>query len=143
MLVSTSIMVFILLCAYGVLNLGNRIYINDKVLLEMEQQARNGLQRMEKEIRQASSHTIVSLGAGSDQLTFSIPSANNVMYYLTGTNLTREFPAGTKRTVASNIGRLQFSVNNKVMTIDIRADKTIYNRTVSFPLIQKVRLRNE
>lgn len=142
-MLSAGILAFILLCTYGILNLGNRISLIDGTLLEMEQQSRNALQRMVKEMRQASTQTIVVNNVNSDTITFTIPSATNVSYYTSGTDLIREYPSGTTKKVASNIAYLKFTLNNKVLTINVRADKSLYSQTISYPLTQELRLRNE
>ena len=140
---SISILGFVLFCAYMILNAGNASITRDNTLLEVQEQSRNAMQRMVHEIRQASTQTITVISASSDSITFTIPTASNIKYYLTGTNLIREYPAGTTATVANSIAYLKFTLNSKLLTISVRADKTRYTQTVSFPLIEQVRLRNE
>ncbi len=144
-LVSLLILSFVLLGVYGVLLTGNTVFIKDTTLLDMQQQTRNAGDRIVREVRQASSQTITANynSTTNDKIVFTIPTATGIQYYLSGTNLIREYPAGTTRTIASNIGVLKFTLTGSLLTIQIRADQTIYAQTTSFALTQNVRLRNE
>jgi type II secretory pathway component PulJ len=141
-LLSMSILAFVMMCAYGVLKTGNTLMTNDNALVDMQQQARNAMDRISREVRQSSSRTVTVINANSDRITFTTPTAVNIMYYLTGTTLVREYPANTRTNVASNIARLKFTVSGSTLLIDVRADKTLFAKTVSFPLVQKIRVRN-
>ncbi len=142
-LLSVSILTFFLLCAYGVLEAGNTITVKGNALMTAQQQARNAMDRIVREVRGSSTLAIVVIGVNSDKVTVTIPTATGVMYYLSGTNLVREYPAGTTVNVANSIGRLKFTLSGTLLQIDVRADVSTYGQTVSFPLTQKVRLRNE
>ena len=136
----------ILIGVYGILTTGNNIYIRDITLLDMEQQTRNAVDRIVREVRQASSQIITTNfnNTTNDKIVFTIPTATGIQYYLSGTNLVREYPSGTTRNVASNISLLKFTLTGSLLQIQVRADKTIYStNTISFPLVEKVRLRNE
>ena len=136
----------ILIGVYGTLITGNNIYIRDITLLDMEQQTRNAVDRIVREVRQASSQVITTNfnNTTNDKIVFTIPTATGIQYYLSGTNLVREYPAGTIRNVASNISLLKFTLTSSLLQIQVRADKVIYStNTISFPLVEKVRLRNE
>ena len=139
-----AIFAVMLLGVYGVLGTGNAVISNDNALLDMQQQARNGLIRMVKELRQASTVTIS--GASNNIVTFTIPTASNIKYYLSTINgvsyLVREYPAGTVKNISNNIAYLNFSLNSRLLTMKLRADKLIYSKTVSFSLAENVRLRN-
>ena len=142
-LISVAILSFVLLGVYGVLVTGNTVITNDNALLEMQQQARNGMDRMVREVRESSTQTITTVDANSDTLTFTTPNETNIKYYRSGTDLVREYPAGTIKKVANSIAYLKFTLSGALLTINIRADKSIYIKTVSFALVEKVRLRNE
>ncbi len=139
------IMIFsvILLGAYGVLATGNTVRTNDNALVEVQQQARNAMGRIVREVRQSSTHSIVALGANNYKITFTTPAAAGIMYYLSGTNLVREYPVNTKTNIASNIALLKFTLSSTLLQIDIRSEKSLFNKIISFPLTEKVRLRNE
>ncbi len=142
-LLSLAILSFLLLCAYGVLQTGNAVTVKDNALMTAQQQARNALDRIVREGRGSSTTAITVINADSDKITFTIPAATGVMYYLSGTNLVREYPAGTTVNVANSIGRLKFTVSGSLLQVDLRADVSTFGQNVSFPLVEKVRLRNE
>ncbi len=142
-LLSLGILSFLLLCAYGVLETGNSVTVQDNALVTAQQQARNAMDRIVREVRGSSTAAITVINADSDRITFTIPTATGVMYYLSGANLVREYPSGTTVKVANSIGRLKFTVSGSLLQVDLRADVSTFGRTVSFPLKQKVRLRNE
>ena len=142
-LLSVSILSFLLLCAYGVLEAGNTITVKGNALMTAQQQARNTMDRIVREVRGSSTLAIAVLGANSDKVTVTIPTATGLMYYLSGTTLVREYPVNTKVNVANSIGRLKFTLSGTLLQIDVRADVSTYGQTISFPLTQKVRLRNE
>ena len=137
-LISVLILAFILLGVYGVLQTGNTIITNDNALLEMQQQARNAMDRMVREIRQSSTQTI----SGGNQITFTIPGAAGIQYLLSGTTLQRVYSGNTVN-VANSIANLNFVLSGTLLTINVRADKTLFSKTVSFSLVENVRLRNE
>jgi Tfp pilus assembly protein PilW len=145
MMISVLLLSIILLGVYGVFNTSNIIFAKDIASLDMEQQTRNAIDRIIREVRQASSQTITTNynGTTNDQIIFTIPTLTGVKYYLSGTNLIREYPAGTLSKIASNIGLLKFTLTGSLLKIQVRADKVIYNHTTSFPLTENVRLRNE
>lgn len=144
-MVSLSLLTMICMGVYGVFQVGNTIFTKDMTLLDMQQQSRNAADRMCRELRQASSQVITANynSTTNDKLSFTMPTATNVQYYLTGTNLIREYPAGTSKIIASNIGLLKYTLNGSLLQVQIRADRTSYQRTVSFLLTERARLRNE
>ena len=150
--VSIILLSVVLIGAYGVLITGNNIFITDIALLDMQQQTRNAIDRIVREARPASSQTITINynSTTNDYLQIISPTtpaagspARGVQYYLSGTNLIREYPTGTIKKVASNISLLKFTLTGSLLQIQVRAGKTIYTKVISFPLIEQVRLRNE
>ena len=111
----------------------------------MEQQTRNAIDRIVRQVRQASSQTITANynSTTNDKIVFTIPTATGIQYYLNGTNLVREYPAGTTYNIASNISLLKFTLTGSLLQIQVNANKTMYSQTISFLLTEKVRLRNE
>ena len=144
-LISVILLSVILLGVYGVLHTGNIVVNKDLTLLDTQQQTRNAIDRIVREVRQASSQTITVNynSTTNDKIMFTIPTASNIQYYLSGTTLVREYPSGTTKNIASNISLLKFTLTGSLLKIQVRADKTMYANTISFPLIEKVRLRNE
>ena len=135
-LVSMGILSFLLLVLYGVLHTGNMIYTNDTTLLEVQQHARNGMDRIVREVREASAHTIT----GGNQISVVTPGGT-VVFSLSGTNLVRN--AGTARNIATNISALSFSASGTLLTIQLTATKSMLGKTATFSLAEEVRLRNE
>ncbi len=142
LVIAMSLMSFMMMVAYGVLKTGNTIYTNDTIYLDMQQQARNGMDRIVREVRESSSTTVTVIDANSDRLTFTTPNETGLMYYRSGTNLVREYPSGTLKNVASNIAYLKFTLSTYLLTINIRADKAYGTKTISFALTERVRTRN-
>ncbi len=101
------------------------------------------MDRIVREVRGSSTTAITVINADSDKITVTTPAASGLMYYLSGTNLVREYPAATTVNVANSIGRLKFTISGSLLQIDVRADVSTFGQTVSFPLVEKVRLRNE
>ncbi len=147
-LISVLLLSVILLGVHGVLLTGNTVFTKDSTLLDMEQQTRNAMDRMVREVRQASSQNIITNynGTTNDYIQFFTPTAptpNGLQYYLSGTNLVRVNNSGVAKNVASNIGLLKLSLTGSLLQIQATAQKTMYSVTISFPLTERVRLRNE
>jgi Tfp pilus assembly protein PilV len=143
-MVSCFILSFILLGVYGVLQTGNTLTTNDNALVDMQQQARNAMDRIVREVRESSTQTITTVSSNTDRIVFTTPNETGIEYYVSAdNNLVRAYPPGTAKVVATNIGYLKFNLTGTSLTISVRAEKSMYGRTYSFPLVEKVRLRNE
>jgi prepilin-type N-terminal cleavage/methylation domain-containing protein len=150
-MVTVGLFSVVLMGLYVVLVSGNILYNNDTSLLDMEGQCRNAVERIVKEVRQSSSHVITANynGTTNDKIMFCVPSitscssSTGIQYYLTNTDLVREYPSGTSVTIASNISRLNFSIVGSLLTIRATASEVGYKGTVTYPLTENVRLRNE
>lgn len=141
-LVTVLIFSFISMVMYSVLNVGYSVYSRLSVSLDL-QQAKNGMDRMVREVRASSSATVTTIDASSDKITFTTPTSNGIQYYRNGTQLIREYPSGTTRIMADNIAFLKFTLTAPLLLIQLRADKILSGKTYSFSLTEKVRLRNE
>ena len=129
---------------YGVLGTGVSIYMSDTALLDLQQEARNGMERMTRELRESNQSVYTNGYAGNGRVIFSTPNEASVQYYLNNNQLMREYPlATTAKPVAQNITSLQFAKSGTLMTVSLQAQKSIYHKTLTFSLAQKVRLRNE
>lgn len=138
-----GILSFVLLAVYGVLVTGNAVYNKDSVMMDIAQQVRGAMSRITKEVRESGSSTITNTDADSYKIVFSTPSKTGVQFYRQNNQLIYEYPTGTTKVIATNIGRLYLSKTNQLLTIEIRADKTVYHKTFSVTFVEKVRLRNE
>ncbi len=142
LLVSVFIFALIAGGVFQIFTIGNTVYKTETTLLDLQAHARNAMDRMVREIRASSTVAITVVNADSDRIAFTTPTATGVQYYLTGTQLIREFPSGTTRIIAGNVARLKFTLTGSVLKIDVRADQTITGRPFTFSLTEKVRLRN-
>jgi type II secretory pathway component PulJ len=154
-LIAAAIFAFLIVALTSVLNIGNLSYPVNTGYLELQQQVRQAMAWLVKEAREAdaSSVVITVLGADSDRLVFNTPTKSNVQYYrdtadINGdgriNQLIREYPAGARRVVAGDITRLKFTHSpSTVLNIEVRSDKTVMLRALSFSFAEKVRLRND
>ena len=142
MFLVVTIFSFALMALYSIMLISNRSYFVDANYVELEQQARNSLDRMMREVRGAikSSISITTVSATSDRLTFSKSGQSGIEYYLSGNQLIREY-SGTAKVVANNIGYLKFSLSGSLLTINLKAEKNFF-QLLSTPYKVQVRLRS-
>ncbi len=127
---------------FQIFSLGQKVYLTESALLDLQGYSRNAMDRMVREIRAASSVTVTAVNTNVDSITFTTPSATGVQYYLSGNRIIREYPSGTTRIIAHDVARLKFTLTGSVLQIELRADKTVLGRAFSFTAKEKVRLRN-
>lgn len=163
-LVTVLIMLFIAIGIYGVSNVGERTYSTDMGLLELQQQARQSMNGMVRELRQNDSSDII-ISNGGEKIVFRIPrniSSSTIQYYQdieyekVGAQIIRRH-AGTNSTLASDINSLNFCCwyggtcgddcsNANILQVQLNAQKIVNRKTVVFPsngtVTEKVRLRN-
>jgi len=164
-LVSAAILTFLIAGIYAILNIGNMTYYTDMCFLDLHQNARQSMHWMVKEMReaQAADINIVSIDSDDDRVTFDTPNEDDIQYYrdISDVNndsivkqIIREYPVGTYRILANDIGNLSFCCwhdnvcdadcsNSYLLEIQLTADKTASGRDLSFPLAVKLRLRND
>ena len=150
-LIVALIFSFLALGITQVMNLGNVTFPVDLGKIQLQQQTRQAMQWMTRELRQASNPVIT----GSNRITFDSFSDAGLNYYLdTGdangdglvNQILREFPAGSRRIMANNITSLTFTPDGppiRLIRIDINAGRTILGKALDFSLVEQVRLRNE
>lgn len=151
-LIVVVILSFLIVGISGVLNLGNVAFPVDLGQINLQNQARQAMQWITRDLREASG---VTVGSGSNSVTFNNYSGSGISYYLDigdtngddlANQIIREFPAGSRRVVANDISGLVFTPdasNPLLLRIDITASRTILNRPFAFMLAEQVRLRNE
>jgi prepilin-type N-terminal cleavage/methylation domain-containing protein len=127
---------------FQIFSLGQKVYMTESALLDLQSYSRNAMDRMVREIRAASSVTVTNVSSDVDSITFTTPTATGVQYYLSGDQIIREFPSGTTRIVAHDVALLKFTLTGSVLQIELRADQTVLGRAFSFSVKEKVRLRN-
>lgn len=143
MMVSSVIFGALFLALLGVFTFGNSAYQRDVSLLELQQNARNGMDRLLREVRESRASVITSVSAQNDRISFQTPTRTGVQYYVNNGQLIREYPAGTPHVIAGQISGATFSKNGKLLTIGLLAQRTYGEGVFSFPLRKTVRLRNE
>jgi len=142
-LISALIFSFIIAGIYGIMNIANVSFPIDLGLLDLQQQARQGMAWITKETRESSWANPGNIGTCAGNISFNTPNETGIQYYLNGNQVVREYPAGTTKVVAQNITCLKFSQSGKVLDIQITASKVVLLKPLSFSLREKVRLRNE
>ncbi|MDD5097550.1 MAG: prepilin-type N-terminal cleavage/methylation domain-containing protein [Candidatus Omnitrophica bacterium] len=150
-LIVALIFSFLALGITQVVNLGNVTFPVDLGQIQLQQQTRQAMQWMTRELRQASG----PVTTGSNRITFNSFSDAGLTYYLDTADangdglvnqILREFPAGTRRIMANNISSLTFTCDGppiRLIRIDVAAGRTILGRALDFSLTEQVRLRNE
>lgn len=155
-LLSTLILSVMVVGIYGVLNIGDKTYNHDMALLDLQQQVRQAMDGMIKELKQSKT-SLITISGGGARIDFKVPTdlttspvtyTNDfIAYYLSGNQILREYPSGTTKVLANDINSLLFSLSGEVLTVQLSAQKTVKQRLLGFPLTglltQKVRLRNE
>ncbi len=163
-LVTMLIMLFITAGIYGVSNIGERTYSTDMGLLELQQQARQSMSGMTRELRPNDAADL-TIGIGGENIVFRIPSnisRSDVQYYQdieyekVGTQIIRRH-AGIDSILANDINSLNFCcwksgvcgtdcIGADFLQVELSARKVVNTRTVSFPssgtITEKVKLRN-
>lgn len=142
-LVATVVLSLLAMGVLAVLNISDMTWNTDMGLVELQQQTRQTMAGMVREIRQADSVP----SASGTTITFSTPwtAAGNIIYSLSNGQIIRTYNS-VASVLGNNINSLSFSHSSGVVEIQLQAQKTVRGRTITFPmignLIEKVRLRN-
>lgn len=139
-MVSLSILSLMIVGIYGVLNTGNVTYYKSIGLLELQQQTRQAMSAITRELREA---TNVSPTGTSTSVTFDTPDESNVQCYLDTAENQIIRRGATDKILANDISSLSFNYTSPIVQIQIGAEKTVVNNDLSFSLNGTVRLRNE
>jgi type II secretory pathway component PulJ len=143
-LIAIVIFSFIIAGIYGVVTTADISYANDTTLMYLGQQARQVMFWLIKDMREAVSLSINNVDNDSDIVVFSTADESNVRYYLNGGQVIREYPLNNMRVMGNNITRFRAYRSGNLIDIDLIADREISpDLTLSFPLKEKIRLRNE
>ena len=138
--ISIAILSVIAAGVLTIFGIADKTWNMNRGLVDLQQEVRPVIDGMLREIRQASN---ITLSDGGARLAFNIPDvSNNITYYLNGTSIIREHPAGTARALVSDINNLTFSQDLDVVQIQIKATNTVRQKELWFNLTDKVRLRN-
>jgi len=157
-LVTVMIFSFIVIGIYGVLGVAQTNYDTRSVSLNLQRQARQGINWLSREMRQAywSSISIASPDSNNNNsITFNTPDATGVNYSVTKTQglgstlwqLERTCPACASKIRANDIIGLNLSQGSgHILNIQMTTSKTFSSRgkawTLTFPLSEQVEVRN-
>jgi Tfp pilus assembly protein PilW len=153
-LVATLILTFIVVGILAVLIVADMNWSFEMGLLDLQQQARQVMDGMTRELRQSKPGYDITISGGSD-ITFKVVDVDNTINYsLNDENqIIRQHPPGTTKILAQNISELSFCCLGKancqdcsgveVLKIKLTALKTIRQRQLSFNLTEQVKIRNE
>jgi len=154
-LVALLILSFIIGAIFAILNVANLSWNSSMGSLDLQQEVRQAMDGMIREIRQ-SKPTAITVDPSGAKVDFSIPNISNaISYSLSANKIIRVYPAGsgTFWTLANNISSLNFCclgganctdcANSQILQIQMQAAKTVRNQSLSFPLQEKVKFRNE
>jgi prepilin-type N-terminal cleavage/methylation domain-containing protein len=139
-LVSIAILTLVVAGVFSVFYVGDTCWRTDTGLVDLQQQVRQAIDGMSREIRQGNPGSIAITEAGA-RIDFSI-GGDNIAYYLNNGQIIREYSAGADRILGNNISALNFSLDGSVVLIEVTAEKTVQGRDVTFALSEKVGLRN-
>lgn len=141
LLVTCAIFSVIMAGIFAVLYVGDASWQSDMGLLDLQQSARRAMYDIVKEARQSAASS-VTISGGNTRIEFTIPSTSDTInYYLDDNQVIRD-DGSTTSVVANFIDSLTFSLSGNLLRIDIEAAKTAKGRSLSFPLMERVRLRN-
>jgi type II secretory pathway pseudopilin PulG len=158
-LVTALILTFIIAGIFAVLNVADISWHTDMGLVGLQQQARQAMDGMIRELRQSKA-SVITINSSSD-ISFSIPAQTYgdpwlgpIRYYLDSGigQIKREYVGATK-ILANDITALSFSITGDVVEIQLAAKLAARGRDLCFPvsycndtsktLKEKVKLRNE
>lgn len=158
-MVTFVIMSFIVWSIYAIFNMADKTWNFDMGIVDLQQDARQAMDKMVKEIRQTRSSIVII--TGGTQISFQVPIdittspvtySTPISYYLESNQIIREYPVNEKAVLANNIDNLNFTRTGDIVEIELTATKTVRGRTLCFPspcqnpkntLLEKVMTRNE
>lgn len=152
--ITLAIFSIIIGAIHQVFVVGQRAWDSDLSLLDLQQSARRGLYSVAREIRAAKLGSI-SISESDTKIEFDTPGENNIQFFLNSDDgqLVRESPAGTDcdvlwdedkcRVLAIDITDVYFSLTGGIVEVRLVAEKTVWGRTLSFPLSTKLEVRND
>jgi len=145
-LVTVLISTFIIAGMYGVLNLTKANYNANLVSLNLQRQARQGMSRLSREIRQASLDSIQNKTQNRASITFNTSVANDITYSLySDQHQLRRNNLGIANDI-TNLTFFQIDGNSNIQKITLQARKIFRSfgkdRTLTFSLTEQVQVRN-
>jgi len=166
LLVAVVLLTILVWGIFAILNIADATLNTDTGLIDLQQQVRQGLDGMIKELRNSGAVTVLNSGGRIEFIiptSIGGPSSKVISYYLDGNQIKREHPENTVKVLANDINYLSFCCghydalgnyicdtdcsNSKMIQIQVSASKTVRQRVLVFPsnggvLTEKARLRN-
>ena len=162
-LISALILILITMAIVMIFNIGDKVFFNDSGLIDLQQDSRQAMDGMIREIRQAKQEALrpLSVTNNGGTVTFFIPNiTNSISYSLQNGQIIRTH-SGATEVLANNIATLSFCCEGGIDCLDcadsrflqaqLQAQKTVNQLLVIFPsipgavggqnLIEEVRLR--
>lgn len=152
-MVVISIFTFVVLTLYGIIYTGDVNWQLTQNLMQLQQQARLGMDYMSREMRLGKASTI-NIGAGGNSISYILKDDTNpVTYSKNGTRLERSRLLITK-CLANNVSGLSFCCwhstscdsncsTTNVIKISLETSKTVKGKNLSVPVQTLVNLRND
>jgi len=156
--IASSIFFLLVAAVFVVLNTSDIAYNRDLVLLELQQQARQTMQRIARELREATTEGIGEcIDSKCSRITFTTLSETGMQFYRNPSNnlVIREYPAGTQQAIGHHINSLSFCCwhdsgscnttcsSSNMVVVELNASASVRGGSLSYPLKERVRLRNE
>jgi type II secretory pathway pseudopilin PulG len=168
-LIGIVISILVMIALFVAFDIGNKVFFYDTGLVDLQQEARQAMDGMIREIRQAKQEAgrpLVVGGVvqadGGDQISFFIPGYTDaITYTLVNNQIIREHPKDVTMVLANDITTLSFCCqggadcadcgSSRFVQVQLQAQKTVRQRQLTFPaipdivgsqnLIEEVRLR--
>jgi len=137
LMIAMVIFSIILGAIYSVLNMGRTSYYTGDAQIAVQQEARKAMDKMTREIREASSVNL------SDDYPFLI-QANRIKYEVNSGQLQKIIEGGSTTVLANDVGNVQFTlIGGDIVYITLTTQKnTVLGRSLSADLTSQVKLRN-
>jgi len=148
LLISVIIMGFLVWGLLYVFQVGRAVYDSNVGLMDMKKMARQTMQSMVKELRQAKVSDI-SISAGNSQADFILPKSlnpitysKNIRYSVDNNRLIREHPPGNQQILATGIDALTFTINGNMLKIELSVKFLYKKHQADFTLKETIALRS-
>jgi len=166
MLIGVFILLLLMAGIISVLHVVDLDWQFENGLLDLHQSSRQAMHGIVRELRQARHSNVVISDSGttvdfiipSDIFTSSTTYYDAINYTLTSNQIVREHPAGTTNILGNDVTALSFcfwdgsdccDIDTEdcsglhSLQISLTVEKSVRQKTLSFSLTEKVRLRNE
>ena len=137
LMIAMAIFSIILGAIYSVLSMGRTSYYTGDIQIVVQQEARKAMDKMTREIREASSVNL------SDDYPFLIQT-NRIKYEVNSGQLQKIVEGGSTTVLANDVGNVQFTlIGGDMVYITLTTQKnTVLGRSLSADLTSQVKLRN-